>query len=209
MRTSDLSSSRYFSRKDLPEPVVGTISSVKHENIAMESDEEKMKYVMYFEEHTKGFVLGPTTGGQIEEALGSDDSDDWIGKQVELYVDTNVMMKGKKVGGVRVRAVTGSAPAQPPPPPRGHTPHQQTGMQKAVARISEPQAKRLFCIARDAGVTPDTLKEYLTTKYDISSSTDILRRDYDAICEWAAAGGQEPPEDNIPMGDSKSDEIPF
>lgn len=55
--------------------------------------------------------------------------------------------------------------------------------------ISEPQRKRLFAISTKAGVAEDVLKSHLKKKYGIDSSSKIKRSDYDAICNWAMAGG--------------------
>lgn len=52
--------------------------------------------------------------------------------------------------------------------------------------ISEPQGKRLFAIAKGAGKTTEELAGYLKNTYGISHSRDLLRKDYEAACEWAA-----------------------
>jgi len=51
--------------------------------------------------------------------------------------------------------------------------------------ISEPQRKRLFAIAMGAGMEKDGFKEWLLYNYNYTSSTDILKADYDTICAEA------------------------
>jgi len=58
-------------------------------------------------------------------------------------------------------------------------------------KISEAQRKRLFAICKEARVSEVTMKEHLQKKYGISSSNDILRKDYDAIVKFAQDGGVE------------------
>jgi hypothetical protein len=50
--------------------------------------------------------------------------------------------------------------------------------------ITEPQAKRLWAIARNAGYT-DVATKTLIESFGFSSSKDIKARDYDAICAKA------------------------
>jgi len=57
-------------------------------------------------------------------------------------------------------------------------------------KISEAQGKRLFAIAKQANITNDQLKDYLMTNYNIDSSRDIEKKDYEDVCAWAQAGGK-------------------
>jgi len=52
---------------------------------------------------------------------------------------------------------------------------------KSGAIISEPQAKRLYAIARGNGFTDEDLKAYLLEMYSIDSTRQILKSDYEAI----------------------------
>lgn len=61
--------------------------------------------------------------------------------------------------------------------------------------ISEAQGKRLWAICKSQNVSEESLRVYLFEKYKLKSTSEILRKDYDKICQWAQAGGQEgPPE---------------
>lgn len=64
-------------------------------------------------------------------------------------------------------------------------PHDQ-----APSPISVAQRKRLFAIAREHGWTTELMKQHLFAKFGLSSSSDVLVREYDEICE---AFGQAPP----------------
>lgn len=107
-----LGNSKFLKKEDaMPNPLLLTIQEIREEDVSMEGEPEKLKQVAYFAEVEKGFVLGKTTGEQIASFLGDpgDDPRLWYGKKIVLYCDPNVTMKGKLVGGVRVRAPRGPA----------------------------------------------------------------------------------------------------
>jgi len=96
-RVSDMIQSKFLRKEDFDEDQICTIKTVKLEEI-MGSD---TKWVLYFSEHAKGMVLNVTTIRVLEGAFG-DDSDNWIGKRVKVYVDPNVSFQGRVVGGLRI-----------------------------------------------------------------------------------------------------------
>ena len=104
MKRSDAFPSSYLAKDDLPQPpgtARGTIEDVRIET--MPGDNKDEKPVMYFKNGSlKPFVLNQTNWTIIEEVYG-DDSDNWRGQTIELYVDPNIMFAGKRTGGVRVR----------------------------------------------------------------------------------------------------------
>ena len=51
--------------------------------------------------------------------------------------------------------------------------------------ISEAQGKRLYAICAEKKVPKDVMTEHLKTKYGISTSKEIKREFYEAICEFA------------------------
>jgi phage recombination protein Bet len=73
--------------------------------------------------------------------------------------------------------------AEPPEGPKVKEPAKEN---QSGDVISEPQAKRLYAIAKGAGKTDEEIKDYLKTMLGIDSSKKILKSDYDAVCEWAA-----------------------
>jgi hypothetical protein len=61
--------------------------------------------------------------------------------------------------------------------------------------ISEAQRKRLYAIYKGAGKTDDDVKLHLKEKYNVESSKDILKKDYEAICKWAETKERQPGEE--------------
>lgn len=82
---------------------VWTIDSVHIEAIEdPDGKGDRHKLVIYFGEHTRGFVPSKTAAACIGAMFG-DDTDDWVGKRVHLYKDARVKVGGRTVGGVRVK----------------------------------------------------------------------------------------------------------
>ena len=67
------------------------------------SGSDTKKWVVYFQGAQKGVVLSRTLAEQIAEAVGSVETDDWIGHPVTLYPQ-NVVVAGKQRIAIRARA---------------------------------------------------------------------------------------------------------
>jgi hypothetical protein len=94
-----------YLKADLEIPEEGyltvTIDGSNMETMGQGKDAEN-KVVLFFREFTKGLILNKTNWATISGLLGSDDSDDWEGRQIQLY-STDVDYQGKKTRGIRVR----------------------------------------------------------------------------------------------------------
>ena len=115
MNINDMKESRFVAQKDVREPKTLTISKLGQDNVAGEDKPEELRWVLYFKEASKGLVLNQTNSQLAAMVTGSEESDDWPGKKVELFVDPTISYGGKIVGGVRIRpAPTGgeAAPAE-------------------------------------------------------------------------------------------------
>ena len=124
-KVNEMLSGKYLGKDDIGAGALLTIASVSRKNVAREDDEPEHKWVMSFKETDKGLVLNSTNIQLTQQALGSDDTDHWIGRQIVLYTDPTISYAGKVVGGIRVRAPKGRAaqpvPVAPPTPVRGFT----------------------------------------------------------------------------------------
>lgn len=106
--------SRFLAKEDLQDAdggeytkVVGTIESVNMGEVVGADDE---KPIMVFKEDSlKAMVVNSTNWFACEVEWG-DESDDWTGNQVEICVDPSVSFKGKRVGGLRLKAITHEVP---------------------------------------------------------------------------------------------------
>lgn len=126
MTFDDLIESKYMKGDDMDERgAVFTIKSFTNENMALEDQKPEFKWVMYLRESEKGLVLGSTNIQLLKAALGINRPAESIGRKVVIFRDPTVQMKGKVVGGLRLRAPRLTAP--PPddiPDPRQAPPRQ-------------------------------------------------------------------------------------
>ena len=101
MKVSQMFPSKYLAAADLQgHAVTVNISSVSIENVGRE-DKPENKPVLTFSGKEKGLVLNKTNTMVIADAYG-DDTDDWVGKELQLYPD-KTQFQGKLVDCLRVR----------------------------------------------------------------------------------------------------------
>ena len=115
MKINDMLPSSYLKQSDFTEAgLIVTITGIEHKNVAIPDEPEKMKYILNFAEFDKGMVLNSTNINACAKACGSEDTDDWTGKEVIVYVDPNVGFAGKQTGGLRIkRYAQPTAPTAP------------------------------------------------------------------------------------------------
>ena len=106
--------SKYLKASDIPE---GTVVPYVIEEVRIEEigrDPKQSKPVIYFKGQDKGLVANKTNCNTIAKALGSRDTEDWIGKTIKLY-QTEVQFGDEMVESIRVSLKSG----KPPTPPQG------------------------------------------------------------------------------------------
>lgn len=96
--------SKYLKQSDVEEDTVVTVEKVGKANVAPKGEEPEHKWLIRFTEFPKPMVLNSTNIKRLAKACDSEDTDDWTGKQVILYVDPDVEFAGNVVGGLRIRA---------------------------------------------------------------------------------------------------------
>lgn len=105
MRMNDAFPSKYLKAEDLEEgDLILMITGAEYaEFIDPRTQKSEQKPVLRFQgDNNKPLVLNKTNWKSITAALGSDDTDDWIGKKIALYA-TEVESFGETVLGIRVR----------------------------------------------------------------------------------------------------------
>ena len=73
------------------------------EAIVEEQVGDGSKPVAYFKGIDKGWAINMTGLEALSEIAGSEDTEDFIGAYVELYVDPDVRYSGKRVGGIKLK----------------------------------------------------------------------------------------------------------
>lgn len=95
--------SKYLKQADIPDPIIVTVQGVKQVNMAKEGEAPEMKWAIKFRELDKPMVLNTTNIHVAAKICGSDDTDQWRGKEIVLFCDPNVSFGGQVVGGLRFR----------------------------------------------------------------------------------------------------------
>jgi hypothetical protein len=114
-KVNEMLPSSYLKQSDFDENgLIVTVSGIENKNIAKEDQEPEHKWIVYFKEFEKGMVLNSTNIQALARACDSDDTDDWAGHEVVVYVDPSVGYAGKVTGGLRIKKY-----AQPQAPARG------------------------------------------------------------------------------------------
>lgn len=132
---SDMVQSKYLKQSDIPDPVIVTVQGVKQTNLAKEGAPQEVKWIIKFNEFEKPMVLNVTNMRVAAKVLGSDETNDWKGKEIVLYTDLNVTnLNGEIVGGLRFRGQekapvkAAPRPAAPRPAPKSRQPGEDDDM---------------------------------------------------------------------------------
>jgi hypothetical protein len=105
MRKNDALPSKYLNATDVGNGTFKlTVVSIVMEK--MEND-GAMKPVMSFQGAQKSMPINATNWDNMAVVYG-DESDNWIGKQVEMYTEATRMPNGTPTRGVRIRPVAGA-----------------------------------------------------------------------------------------------------
>jgi hypothetical protein len=108
MKVSAKATSKYLSKGDIQAPFVAIMDFVRTETLQNPTEQ---KDVLHFVSDTiKPLVLNVTNKRVIIAAFG-DESDDWRGQCIEIYVNHEITnSSGAVVGGVRLRIPAAPAP---------------------------------------------------------------------------------------------------
>lgn len=153
MNVESLFPKKYLTKEDLdgdtPTKILG-IEAVEMEN---DNGATETKHVLVLE-GLKPMVINRTNSNTIVEMYGGE-TDGWNGKPIVLFVDTTVQMKGKVVGGLRIR--------------NGHSP---AGV-GAVPVISPEQAGELFKLGRANDWPKESIQQLVKEVAEVDSMRHI------------------------------------
>lgn len=96
---------RFLSHSDISDvdDTILTIKGYDKETVGQGSQAQD-KWIISFRELKKGLALNKTNGKILINLFHSDDMDDWIGKQIALYVKDDVEFQGDIVSAIRIRS---------------------------------------------------------------------------------------------------------
>lgn len=108
MKLNEIFSGNYLKADDLQ----GRTARVTISKVEVKEFDDGNKLVIHFHNKDKCLVVNKTNASIIAENTGSSDTDDWIGRTIQLTVK-KVEFSGKLVPAIRV--VIEEAPAKPKP----------------------------------------------------------------------------------------------
>ena len=112
MKRNEAFPSQYLGQKDIERPITAIIEAVRFEEVQGDHGAEDKPVLFFKNDEPKKMILNNTNWGAIEDAYG-DESDNWNGKSIELYVDPGIMFGNQRKGGLRVRVPAhGGKPAK-------------------------------------------------------------------------------------------------
>ena len=111
MKIGDMIDSKYLKQSDIDDETVVTFMALKKVNVARDDEDEDFRWTVKFQEFAKPMVLNVTNLKRTAKALG-DDTDEWIGNSMILYVDPDIEFGGNIVGGLRLKAMRKTVPAR-------------------------------------------------------------------------------------------------
>lgn len=121
MNINEMKETKYLKKEDVTPDKLVTIANLVQEDLSMENQPPEMKWVMYFNENlasdgsNKPIVLNWTNIQLCAIAVGSEDTDTWVNKQIVLFNDPTVSFAGKMTGGIRIRPAKNQQPSGPAP----------------------------------------------------------------------------------------------
>ncbi len=109
-KLSEMFPRKYLSGEDLNGKAwTLTIENVTQEKMAPRSGAPaEDKFIVRFKEAQRGMILCRTLAYQIGEALGSDDTAQWLGKRITIYPE-QITVAGRRKFAIRARSVGGEA----------------------------------------------------------------------------------------------------
>lgn len=85
MKVREMFPSRYLKGSELPGEVTVTIKGIVSERMYKPGSGEVSGWVLYCEKASRGVVLSKGLALTIAQALGEDDTDQWIGQKVVFF----------------------------------------------------------------------------------------------------------------------------
>ena len=110
MKISEMLASNWLRKEDLSDPVGGEVFTIKKLTEELVGSDQQSKWAVHWRERDVAPMLLNKTNLRLLAAMLGDDTEDWIGKEVEVYHDPSISYGGQLVGGLRVR------PPRPPKP---------------------------------------------------------------------------------------------
>ena len=117
MKISEMLASNWLHKGDLADPVGGEVFTIRKLTEELVGQDQQSKWAVHWKERDVAPMLLNKTNLRIlaSPTFLGDDTDGWIGKEVEVYHYPSISYAGQLVGGLRVRPPRPPKPRQPRP----------------------------------------------------------------------------------------------
>ena len=115
MKVSEMFASNWLKKDDLEDPVGGEVLTIRRVTEELVGQDQQSKWALHWREKDYQPLLCNKTNLRLLASMFGDDTDDWVGKEVEVYHDPTISYAGQIVGGLRVRPPRPPKPRQPRP----------------------------------------------------------------------------------------------
>jgi hypothetical protein len=113
------STSKYLRKEDVEPPLLVQIFNMTTDQVEGDTNAIENRAVLHFHGDIKPMILNSTNRELLKAITGANTVGGLRNQQVILYNDPTIIYKGKLTGGIRIRAATQPAPAQPTQPGTG------------------------------------------------------------------------------------------
>lgn len=110
MKISEMLQSNWLRKDDLSDPIGGEVFTIRRLTEELVGQDQQPKWACHWREKDVAPLLLNKTNLRLLAAILGDDTDQWIGREIEVYHDPSISYGGQLVGGLRVR------PPRPPKP---------------------------------------------------------------------------------------------
>ena len=112
MKVSEIFQSNWLRKDDLDDAIGGEVLTIRKVTEELVGQDQESKWALNWKEKEFRPMLLNKTNIRLLSAMFGDETDDWLGQEVEVYHDPTISYGGQLVGGLRVR------PPRPPQPRR-------------------------------------------------------------------------------------------
>jgi hypothetical protein len=94
MKRGDFFKDKCFKVETFGSPLDLTIAGVHRETFEMDGQKET-KPTMTFRETETAWIISPTAFDRLSDQIGTDETDDWVGVSIQLFVDHDATFNNK------------------------------------------------------------------------------------------------------------------
>ena len=197
MKISGRGESKYLTQNDVPTPMIQIVTNVTMDEFGgMNGQPKERKMVLHFNQ-CKPMVFNGINQRVMMDLFNHgaeiEDSNQIIGKSIEIYADPSIMFGANRVGGLRLRAPSGMNGNQNGSAPAGTWSYEQSCREAAAVGITKEELIAKLKAAGKGGWNPSCVQ---LVRDMIQDKQQEVPFDSDGM---APAPQQQGPNESIPF----------